>query len=130
MEKLKLGAQFYTLRDFTKTPSDFYRTMRRVADIGYKYVQISGVGPEVKADVIKKSCDETGLSVYITHTPLDRIINDTERVIEEHEMFGCNIIGVGSAGLLQVLRRLRTSCGGYSTRCRKDQEGRKTLQLP
>lgn len=98
MEKLKLGAQFYTLRDFTKTPSDFYRTMRRIADIGYKYVQISGVGPEVKADVIKKSCDETGLSVYITHTPLDRIINDTERVIEEHEMFGCNIIGVGSAG--------------------------------
>ena len=98
MDKLKLGAQFYTLRDFTKTPADFNRTMKRIADIGYKYVQVSGVGPDVKADVIKKACDETGLSVYITHTPLDRIMNDTEKVIEEHDMFGCNVIGLGSAG--------------------------------
>ena len=58
MEKLKLGAQFYTLRDFTKTPGDFLRTMHRIADIGYKYVQVSGVGPDVKADVIKKACDD------------------------------------------------------------------------
>ncbi len=98
MEKLKLGAQFYTLRDFTKTPGDFLRTMHRIADIGYKYVQVSGVGPDVKADVIKKACDETGLSVYITHTPFARIIDDTDAVIEEHKKFGCNIIGLGSAG--------------------------------
>lgn len=98
MEKLKLGAQFYTLRDFTKTPADFLRTMHRVADIGYKYVQVSGVGPDVKADVIKKACDETGLSVYITHTPMQRIMDDTDAVIEEHKKFGCGIIGLGSAG--------------------------------
>ncbi len=98
MDKLKLGAQFYTLREFTKTPGDFCRTMKRIADIGYKYVQVSGVGPDVKSDVIKKACDETGLSVYITHTPLDRILNDTDRVIEEHDHFGCDIIGLGSGG--------------------------------
>lgn len=98
MNKLKLGAQLYTLREFTKTPEDFYRTMDRVAKIGYKYVQVSGVGPGVNADVIKKAKDDTGLSVIITHNSLDRVIGDTDALIEEHEKFGCDIIGVGSGG--------------------------------
>lgn len=96
--EMKLGAQLYTLRDFTKTPEDFLRTMEKVAKIGYRYVQVSGAGPEVDADVIKTACDRTGLRVVITHTSLDRILNETDRVIEEHDRFGCDIIGIGGGG--------------------------------
>lgn len=46
-EKMVLGAQMYTVRDFTKTPDDFARTMERIAKIGYKYVQVSGIGSPV-----------------------------------------------------------------------------------
>lgn len=97
MNKMKLGAQLYTLREFTQTPDDFYTTMQKVADIGYKYVQISCVGETVDSHVIKKACDNTGLSVILTHSPLERFIGDTDKLIEEHKNFGCNIIGLGSA---------------------------------
>ena len=37
------GAQLYTLRDFCKTTEDLEATIRRVAEMGYKAVQLSGV---------------------------------------------------------------------------------------
>ena len=39
---MRIGAQFYTVRDFCKTPEDLAQSLRRVADIGYTTVQISG----------------------------------------------------------------------------------------
>ncbi len=98
MKQLHLGAQLYTLRDYIKTAEDFRETMRKVGKIGYKYVQVSGAGPTVTPDVIKAAVDETGVRVILTHTSLERIIKETEKVIEEHELFGCNYIGVGGMG--------------------------------
>ena len=43
-EKMILGAQLYTVRDFMKNEEDFARTMDKIAAIGYKYVQVSGIG--------------------------------------------------------------------------------------
>lgn len=39
---MEIGAQFYTLRDFCKDLDSFAETLKKVADIGYKTVQISG----------------------------------------------------------------------------------------
>ena len=39
---MKTGAQFYTVRDFCKDLDGFAETLKKVADIGYKTVQISG----------------------------------------------------------------------------------------
>ena len=40
---MQIGAQFYTLREHCKTLEDFAESLKRVADIGYRTVQISGV---------------------------------------------------------------------------------------
>ena len=40
-EKMILGAQLYTVRDYMKNEEDFARTMERIAKIGYKYVQVA-----------------------------------------------------------------------------------------
>lgn len=37
-----IGAQFYTLREFCKDLDSFALSLRKVADIGYTTVQISG----------------------------------------------------------------------------------------
>ena len=89
-----LGAQLYTVRDYMKNEEDFARTMERIAKIGYKYVQVSGIG-DVSAQAIAKAVKDTGLKVILTHTPGDRILHETEKVIEEHELFGCDGIGIG-----------------------------------
>ena len=40
---MKIGAQFFTIRDYCKTLSDLDESMKKVADIGYKHIQLSGV---------------------------------------------------------------------------------------
>jgi len=92
---LKLGAQLYTLREHTKNEQDFATTIKKVADIGYKYVQVSGVGASVTPQLIKKVTEDNGIKVILTHTSLDRICGETDKVIEEHSLFDCPGIGIG-----------------------------------
>ena len=40
---MKLGAQFYSLRTECTTPEGLYNSMRKIKDIGYEIIQISGV---------------------------------------------------------------------------------------
>ena len=40
---MKIGAQFYTVRDFCKTKEGLFESLKKVADIGYTAVQLSGV---------------------------------------------------------------------------------------
>ena len=47
MKPSQIAIQFYTLRDYCKTVEDFTATCRKVRDIGYEAVQISGVDRNV-----------------------------------------------------------------------------------
>jgi len=90
-----LGAQLYTLRDYCQNEKDFDLSMKRVAAIGYKTVQVSGIGP-IPAKKVREICDSHDLKIVITHTSPDRILNDTDQVIADHEILGCNYIGIGA----------------------------------
>ena len=60
------GAQLYTLRNFCKTKEELAETLKRVADIGYTSVQLSGVcayEPEWMAKQLKQN----GLVCAVTH---------------------------------------------------------------
>ena len=98
---MKIGAQLYTVHQFTQTESDFDSTMKKIADIGYTYVQISGIGP-FPAEKVRAICDKYGLKIVITHTRPDRVLNDTENVINEHRIMGADYIGIG--GLPEVYK--------------------------
>lgn len=92
---MELGAQLYTLRSFIQCEKDICRTLQKVAEIGYKTVQVSGMGP-ISPYKLKDMCDKFGLKVVLTHTPAERILYETEKVIEEHEILGCSYIGIGA----------------------------------
>lgn len=91
---MELGAQLYTLRAYTQTAADLDYTLGQVAGIGYKTVQISAIGP-IPAQVVRDLCDKHGLKIVLTHTDPRRILEDTQAVIEEHEVMGCEYIGIG-----------------------------------
>ncbi len=95
MEKLCLGAQMFTLREYCRTPKMFVKSIKKVAEMGYKYIQFSGVSPDVTPEMLKELCDEYGLKCRLTHWEDSEIINNTEKVIEQHELFGCDGIGIG-----------------------------------
>lgn len=92
---IKIGAQLFTLRDYAENSEMRGATLKKVADIGYKYVQLSAFG-DYEASDIKKQCDENGLTIVLTHNSADRILNDTEKLIEDHKIMGCTNIGIGS----------------------------------
>ena len=91
---MELGAQLFTLRDYTQTEQDLDFSLGEVAKMGYKTVQLSAVGP-IPAEKLRELCDKHGLKIVLTHWNPDRILNDTEAVIKEHEIMGCDYIGIG-----------------------------------
>lgn len=91
---MEIGAQLYTLRDYCKTLPDFAETLKRVADIGYRTVQVSGTCP-YEPHWLKEQLEATGLRCVITHSDPGRIRTDAGRVAEEQAVFGCRYIGIG-----------------------------------
>lgn len=91
---MKLGAQLFTLRDYTQTESDLDYSLSLVAKMGYETVQISAIGP-IAPQRVRELCDKHGLEIVLTHTDPLRIMNDTEAVIKEHDIMGCKYIGIG-----------------------------------
>ena len=92
---MKLGAQLYTVRAFTKDLDSFSQTLARVAEMGYTSVQVSGTcefDPAWLAAELKKN----GLVCPLTHTSPTRILENTEEVCRNHLTFGATTVGLGS----------------------------------
>ncbi len=91
-----LGAQLYTTRNFTQSLIDLERTLLNIKEIGYTTVQLSAIGGGIQPESIKEICDKLGLKIVLTHSDINRILYDTENLIEEHSIMGCDYIGLGS----------------------------------
>ena len=63
---MKFGAQLYTLKNYTKTLEDFENSLKKVAEIGYKYVQVSGTC-DFEPEWLKEKLDKYGLKCVLTH---------------------------------------------------------------
>ena len=94
---MQIGAQFYTIRDFCKTPDDLALSLKKVADIGYKTVQISGTCP-YDPQWLKEQLDANGLKCVLTHIAADRLQADAAAVAKDHDVFGCDYVGLGAYG--------------------------------
>lgn len=90
-----LAAQLYTIREHTKTAQDFAASMKKIRQIGYTAVQVSAIGPIPPAEV-KAILDGEGLTVCNTHISADRLLNDLPAVIEEHRLWNCKHVAIGS----------------------------------
>ena len=64
--------------------------------MGYKTVQISAIGRELSPRRVREICDDNGLQIVLTHSDGNRILYDTQRLIEEHDILGCDYIGLGA----------------------------------
>ncbi len=104
---MKLGVQFFTIRDFCKTTDTLSDALARVADIGYTTIQLSGVC-EFEPAWMSEKLKSNGLECVLTHTKPDKILADTVGVCNDHKTFGCKNIGIG------MIPRADFSAEGYS----------------
>lgn len=91
---MQIGAQLFTIRQFTKTLEDLALSLRKIADIGYKTVQLSATCP-FDPQWMKQQLDANGLKCVLTHVRDTRLVDDTAAVAAEHEVYGCQNVGLG-----------------------------------
>lgn len=92
---MKLGAQFYSINDKTKTPEGIYQSFQAMKDIGYSVVQMSAIGP-IEPERLRDISLEFSLPITCTHTNPALVLEETDRVIKEHKIYNCPVVGIGS----------------------------------
>ncbi len=90
-----VGAQLFTLRDFCKTPQDLAATLKKVRQIGYTAVQLSGIGP-MPAQAVADAVAAAGLKSPATHVGWGRFKDDLDGLIADHKLWGAPHSAVGS----------------------------------
>lgn len=108
-----LGAQLYTIRDYTNSAEEIDASFKKISEIGYTTVQASGLKAALPADELLAIARSHNLQIVLTHTPYDRFVNDLDGVIRDHHAMECGIAGLG--GLPQEFRNAE----GYPLFARK-----------
>lgn len=88
MAKLTIGAQLYTCHSITQTAADLADTLKKVAEIGYTTVQISGIGGEIDPKDVAKMLADNNLTCMATHHGWDDFLSDLDTVIEKNKLWG------------------------------------------
>jgi sugar phosphate isomerase/epimerase len=99
---MRIAAQLFTIRDFTKTRKEFVDSLGKLKEIGYREVQLSAVGcmsgesPEVDAVDCRTILDDLEMTAPLTHRPWEEIKFRTDECIEFHKTIGAELVAVGS----------------------------------
>lgn len=91
---MKLGFTLYNFHSVIDSLEDLDNVLAKLENMGVDTVQVSGIGYLNNYDVAKL-CKKHGMEVCLTHLSFDRIVNDTDAVIEEHKALGCKNVGIG-----------------------------------
>lgn len=81
--------------------------LRKIKSIGYRAVQVSGIGP-IEPKELKAITDDIGLEICATHNAYEDLKDRTEDVIAKHQLWQCRYAGLGS-----IPQLLRSSKEGY-----------------
>lgn len=95
MTKPVLAAQLYTIRQFTQTAQGFAESMQKIRQIGYKAVQVSGIGA-IDPKEVKQIVDNNGLTICITHFAYEQLWHRLQEVIDTHLLWDCKNVAIGS----------------------------------
>ena len=76
----EIGLNLYSLRTLIPDEAGLRDTATKLREMGYTFLQYSG-GP-YDPDILARVSKDCGMPFVLTHVPVDRIINDTEALME------------------------------------------------
>ncbi|UKI35372.1 MAG: hypothetical protein L6V93_14505 [Clostridiales bacterium] len=95
----RIGAQYYTLREFLQYKKKILtKPAKKVSEIGYKVVQLSGLG-DISANNVKEITDKYSLLPVLTHRPYKEFEENLDGLIDYHKTIGCKSAGLGAIPL-------------------------------
>ncbi len=90
----RIGAQSFTIRESMKTLEDFKESCRKLKEIGYQLIQISGT--PLPAAQMRPILDHYGLKVVVTHRGYEEFRDHPEAIIDYNRTLGCELCGIGA----------------------------------
>ena len=88
MRPEQIALTLYTLRDYCRDVASLRSTLKKVKEIGYPAIQVSGVGVQ-DPKVIRELAEDVGLIVCATHEPPNKILEEPTAVVERLNALGC-----------------------------------------
>jgi sugar phosphate isomerase/epimerase len=86
-----IAAQLYTVRDQLRDPSQVGSVLRRLRDIGYRAVEVAGLGPGAR-ERFAAELSGAELVACAVHVPLERLVGDLDGVAAECREWGCGYV--------------------------------------
>lgn len=86
----QIAAQLYTVRAHCGNARDFAASLVRLRGIGYRAVQLSGLGP-IPDDEIRAILRGEGMTCCATHEPPATILETPQLVVERLQRLGCRL---------------------------------------
>ena len=87
MPKMGIACQLYTVRDMAA--KDFADTVKQVARIGYRAVELAGYGNLKSAKEARKALDDHGVKAISSHAGIAGMESDLNKILDENETLGC-----------------------------------------
>jgi sugar phosphate isomerase/epimerase len=81
-----IALQLYTVRE--ATAADFTATLRQLAAIGYRAVELAGYGSSTPAE-IRATLDELGMQAVSAHVKLELLDEQPEQTLADLKTLGC-----------------------------------------
>lgn len=91
----KIALQLYTLRNFLKTEADIETTLERVAKIGYRFVELAGLGP-IEPAKLRALLDKNKLTCVSMHIGAPDLEKDIEAVFAKMKILGTTAAAIGA----------------------------------
>lgn len=90
ISKIPAGLQLYTVRNELR--KDFFGTLKKIADMGYKTVEFAGYYGDIPAIELKRALEHFGLKGVSSHVGIEGLVKQLYEHIEFSLMIGAKYI--------------------------------------
>lgn len=91
MEKIKIAAPLFIVKEDAE--NDLFGVLEKMAEIGFDGVEFLGLF-EKKPKEIAEKLSSLGLEALGDHVPLQELIDNAEKVLDDHKIIGCSYITI------------------------------------
>ncbi len=88
MRNSQLAVTLYTVRQTCQTAQDLAVSLRKIREIGYETIQVSGIG-DIPAREVARIAADHGLRVGATHEQAQQLLEAPAQAIEKLALLGC-----------------------------------------
>ena len=96
---MKIGIQISSVKKYLQTPADVLESFKKCAKIGYKYIQIQWISPDVPNEAIRDALLESGLECVGTQESFKEVFPNINKYIAMNKMWGGKYVCSSATGI-------------------------------